>query len=827
MPYPYESYPVTGSSIRAAAEDTVGRVSSVQSVAGQVQSDHRGVVSAVEGQLESTVAEAPAETVNQATDIEQKAIYAAGCLEFFAHGVDIFNVDGISPRSVSKLNSDWEALVATNFGVVRADLPPDVSQVEENTAQTQFSEGVAAARSTKQREFDLEFAGLEKNLDDCATETQGKLNRGPNDSDILDLYSAGALPMFAPLIWSSIDFSRQYLPPQQAQELARYLATQVNEGNVDANMVKLMSLYRNNSDFSAEFYRNTTPEQLADVIEGLSDDAFPDSGYPYTDQEAAQLYHDFLVAAGGMLATYSKATGDNAPPSDFATQWSDAICSEAEEDKGNASALSLLIKYGQDNAFDAGFLASVTSAVYEYERSKGGDPVWGPRTGWLEYGGGYEGALDPRLQDGEWIHWNGYDPLANLLSAMNESPEAAELFFGASGTSTYDDTGAQVNDRLRYLLLDRVWPTDDGDGLGQALEGATTGTRDDSPEGAASAALASQLVHLIANEAGDDDDWHDDGWHIPEGMRDSVGNVVASYVSDVYRIAQNDSGDPTDLSDWVYGDGTGEAAYHDIFGLRASNGELATVLQEIGRGDDKSGIEAVTTAALLHNNNLIQEYLNTYNEEHPEAPKTIDDLQRSGLLLDLRDQSSRTGKTLDFIVQNGMDGGVDGEGDVNARRELFAKSFSVATAFVPTPGGPILGPLTSQSISLLNDQLDNVPESVTAQWASDTDGAIKTSLEYQTYNALINQGYLDRDVDPRYGLPDGVVIYNDGQYQINPALYDADPANVSPALQNSFNLWQTATDPSDPTSGQNGAPNSVFQDYLNALAGYVAEHTSE
>ncbi len=824
MPYPYESYPVTGAAIRSAAEDTSGRVSSVRSVVGQVQSEHRNALSAVEGQLEGSVADAPSSTVDHATEIEQTAIYASGCLEFFAHGVDIFNTDGISPRSVSKLNSDWEALVASSFGVVHDTLPPTATQEDRTNAQTSFDNAVSSARSTKQHEFDLEFGRLDHNLDTCATEVQGKLGRGPNDRDIKDLYSAGALPIYAALIWPNIDFSHQYLPPEKAQQLARAIAEQVNSGEIDADTVRLMSLYKDNANFSAEFYRNSTPDQIATAIEGLSDDAFPESGLPNVDQEAAKLYHDFLVAAGGMLATYSKGVGENAPPSDLAQQWSDAICSEDEDDKRNASALSLLFKYGQDGKFDEDFLADVTSDVYEYEISKGGDPVWSPRGGWNE-AGGFDGALDLTYEDGMWMHSHGYDPLANLMTAMNESPGAAEQFFGEGGTTEYDDTGAQVNERLLYLLRDRIWPTDDGDGLGQALEGATTGTRDGSTQGMEDAALASQLVHLIANETGDGDDWHDDGWRIPEGMRDSVGNVVASYVSDVYRIAQNDSGDPSSLNDWVYGDDASEDAYNDIFGLRASNGDLSTVLQEIGRGDDKSGIEAVTTAALLHNNNLTQEYLETYNSEHPDAPKTIDDLRSSGILDDLQDQSSRTGKTLDFIVQNGMDGGTDGEGDENARREMFAKAFSVATSFIPGPEGKILGPLTSEGLSLLNDQLGEVPESVTEQWANDTDGAIKHNLEYDTYNALVNQGYLDHDVDPRYGIPDGAVIYRNGEYQIDPELYDTDPANAPVDVQNAFNTWQNGTDPGDPSSHQNGAPSQVFQQYLNDLAGYVAKHT--
>jgi hypothetical protein len=251
---------------------------------------------------------------------------------------------------------------------------------------------------------------------------------------------------------------------------------------------------------------------------------------------------------------------------------------------------------------------------------------------------------------------------------------------------------------------------------------------------------------------------------------------------------------------------------------------MATFLQEIGRGDDKSGITAVTTAALMHNNDLTSSYLETYNEEHPNAPLTIDDLRENGVLNLLEDQSSRTGTALDFIVQNGIDGGHGQEADNAARQEVFSKAFSVATDFVPTPAGKVAGMLTSEGLSWLNDQVSNVPDSVTDKWADDTHGQMLLNLEYQTYNALVDNGYLDVERDPAYGLPHGAVVFSNGEWQINPALYNSDPADAPAALQNAFNDWQDGPDPNDPSDDRNGSPNDLFQDYLNALASRVAEY---
>lgn len=822
MPYQWEPYPVTGETLRTAADDTEGRISSVRSVVSQTEQEHRTALGAVDDQLEASVDDAPKDVITNANDTERMGIFASGCLKYFAHAVDTFNTNGKSPRSVSTLNSDFEALIGSNFGVQRPAIPAGATQGERQSLESGFDGDVAGARAAKEAEFDREYGRLEGNLDDAAADTQRMLREGPTDANVKDLYSWGALPITAALIFPDVDFSHQYLPPEQAEELAQYVAERVEDGDINADDVRLMGLYQANEHFAATFYRTVSPDEMTDAIMGLSADAFPYGSPPSPEmyEEQQKLYADFLVAAGTMLATYSKGTGVNAPPSDFADTWGNAIVSEGPEDQYNAAALSLLFKHGQDGEFDSDFLADVTEIVYQYEQNHQSDgPIWGPRVG-MDSGSGPYGPQDPTKSGDIWYGEHNYDPLANLFTAMNESPEAAEIFFSRGDETEYDDTGQQVNDRLLYLLKDRVWPTDDGDGLGQALEGAMTNSRGSDADAEAAAALTSQMVHIIANEANDGDGMLDDGWHIPEGMRDSVGNIAASYISDIYRIAQNDSGDPFVEGDWVYGNGAGEDPYEGLLGLTASNEDLAKLLQEVGRGDDKSGIGAVVSAGLMYNDELIGDYVDTYREGHPDAPLTIEDLERAGVLGDLETQASSTGEVLDFIARNGIDGGMDQEKDDEARQEVFASAFSVATEFVPTPQGKVAGALTTVGLDMLNEQLGQVPDSETEKWADDTTEQMHQHLEYQTYNALIQSGYLDLEHDPVHGLPDNAVVYENGQPQIDPRLYNGqDREHVDPRVQNEFNNWD------DPRPGEpNGAPKSIFQDYLNALASRIARY---
>jgi hypothetical protein len=815
MPYQWEPYPVTGETLRTAADDTEGRISSVRSVVSQTEQEHATALGAVDDQLEASVDDAPRGVITQANDTERMAIFAAGCLKYFAHAVDTFNTNGQSPRSVSTLNSDFEALIGSNFGVQRPDVPADATQGERQSLESGFDDDVAGARAAKEAEFDREYGRLEGNLDEAAADTQRMLSEGPTDANVKDLYSWGALPITAALIFPDVDFSHQYLPPEQAEALAQYVAERVEDGDINAGDVRLMGLYQANEHFAATFYRTVSPDEMTDAIMGLSADAFPygSPSSPEMYEEQQKLYADFLVAAGTMLATYSKATGVNAPPSDFADTWGDAIVSEDPEDQYNAAALSLLFKHGQDGEFDSDFLADVTEIVYQYEQDHQGEgPIWGPRVGMDSSSGPY-GPEDPTKSGDIWYGQHNYDPLANLFTAMNESPEAAEIFFSRGGDDdvTINDHDVQVNERLKYLLVDRIWPTDDGDGMGQLLEAATIGARNDEASGEQAAMLASQTMALIAENSGRGTSIipGDDGWHLPEGARDSVGNILASYMSDVYRGAQSD-GDSIADNNWVWGDDDGENKYGDVYGLRISHEDLGVVLQDVGRGDDKTGITTVVTAALNYNNELTSNYIAGLDLPEGQAP-TIDYLRDHNMLDGLSDLAGNNGQSLSFIIDRGLVGGQDQEASDQEVRDAISTAFGAASEFVPTPQGKVAGFLTTEGLSFLQDKIGEQPDSASQAWAQDTDAAVKTSLQYQTYNALLQNGYLNASEDPAHGIPPECLVPDgNGNMVINPKLYNGESGDVPADVENAFNAWD---------SGRN--PQGVVQDFINAYSSYL------
>ncbi len=211
----------------------------------------------------------------------------------------------------------------------------------------------------------------------------------------------------------------------------------------------------------------------------MSNDTFPPTSNTPLDQATrAKLYQDFLNGAGATLATYSKTPGVDGDA--LSERWFDAITDDSRP--ANAAALTLMIKHGgETTSFDPRFLSSLTDKTYNWEQDHDGSPVWGPLN---ERQGDY-GIKDPRdidfgnpddPYDDRAGYSTPYDGLANLLGAMKNTPEASEQFFDDPDTVEYH--GQHVNEKLHYLLAERRWPTDDGDGLGTALEGATLHDRD-------------------------------------------------------------------------------------------------------------------------------------------------------------------------------------------------------------------------------------------------------------------------------------------------------------------------------------------------------------
>jgi hypothetical protein len=115
-----------------------------------------------------------------------------------------------------------------------------------------------------------------------------------------------------------------------------------------------------------------------------------------------------------------------------------------------------------------GFSTKVATGVYDYERSDG-------FTSWLSLAGG-DTSRGFRMPDGA----ERTDAMPGVLAMLSHNAAAAESFFSggpssssatvavsSNGQVTYQNQ--PINDRLKYLLTERTWPSDEGSDAGAAL----------------------------------------------------------------------------------------------------------------------------------------------------------------------------------------------------------------------------------------------------------------------------------------------------------------------------------------------------------------------
>lgn len=867
----------TAGTIREAADSPSTHAATLQTLVSDLADDSQKIRSTIEGDFQDATTMNLKPANDAARRLTQSGLYAVGLLNSLADTVETFDSE------VEKLNTElhdntyarWQAQNNTtkdnseagSGGGGKDDGPPELS----------YNEIKAQEKAKLQGRYDQAHTALENEADRVASLFEGS----PDPADVKQLVLAGYIPLSMAGVWPDLKLNDEerkqaqlntvknmtdaeqveyvkntkdidpeiaaVISPGAQKTLANDVAKDIKGADVDEQTVRVLALLKDQPAFAHALYSDVEPDDLSKAIRELSNHAFPGGSNPPIDQaDRAQLYKDFLVAAGGTLATYTKGAPGYEPADGLADTWYEAIIDKDHPE--NAAALTLLIKHGgQESAFDPEFLGDLTNKVYDWEKSHDGDPVWRP----LDEQLGDYGIKDPSIDRGDpddpyddtVTYQTAYDGLANLLSGMEKSPEAAERFFTYESDGSYVDQidyeGEKVNEKLKYLMADRTWPTDDGDGFGVALQHATTHSRDDGGDpdtlspGDRSARLAGQTVFVIAKETSDGDGWFegqpfpDSGWQIPEGMRDNLGYMLSAYAPDIQRIsAGTNEGED---GGFVWGDGDGETPYHGIMGMSADKNDLALALQGIGRGDDKEGITAVLTAQVAHHENLMTDALNKYNGEHPNAPKTMEQLMDDqDFRGDLFTNAESNGSALSFVLENGVEGGKDDEDARKERAEMMAKAFSIGTSFIPG-AGDVLGEGASklaagaydavqgEALSRLEDRIGAAPDGLSDQWGNDGEGQIREGLSYGTINALLNAGFLDSNVDPDYAVPpDAVTEPNEHNYiSVDPRLYDGIEDDLPASVRNEFQDWLT---------GRNGQPPS--EALQAALDGYSNKASS-
>ena len=236
-------------------------------------------------------------------------------------------------------------------------------------------------------------------------------------------------------------------------------------------------------------------------------------------QRISDLQQRFMESFGAGLATSTKSDAFRGANPDFAKDLAGAA---TRTPTGQGWGLSQVLRFGD---YEPGFLTTLGTELYGWEKDQFG-PVWGSQL------------------NGQVMGWrlgtddNGghYDPFVGLFEAMGRTPKASLDFFNPDGG------GSVAQERAKYFITDRTWRADDFNALGLALDAASTafhrpGVSVDLQE--RSAWVASATVHYLA----DRDPGRNDR-RIGDAGKDSLAHILASYIVDVDRVANNqDDGD--------------------------------------------------------------------------------------------------------------------------------------------------------------------------------------------------------------------------------------------------------------------------------------------
>jgi citrate lyase beta subunit len=524
------------------------------------------------------------------------------------------------------------------------------------------------------------------------------------------------------------------LTAQEAEAKAKELADKMRTtyGDPSAELGAEMEKYANDPYFAGALAKNVSPQEMATLIAAASSvfrHLASEQMYAQS-QDFKNRYERLLKALSATVATATRQTGtDLKLPIDYAGNWVKTITASSDPRSPGAAALML-----RDGVYGKDFLTELGTGVLDYERRENRNGMWRSKA---SVDGRYVTGPDGKEYD---------DPLAGIMEAFGNNPDAGQAWLG--------------EDRLTYLIQERRWPTDDGNGLGNAIEAATTVYRDRDPRGERSAALASLSFKLIGEKVGSsrsDGLWgfgRDHGWQVPVGMRDSVGRMLTGYMPDVYRVAAagSDGGVPGVFKGQDDGMPPGYP-----FGANISRDQLAKMLQSIGA--DRDALGYVSAAALQMQTNVMDWTLGEALKRDPEAVEKF----LAGQNLDLVDQNGdRSAAVMGFLLQNGIDGNM---ADENVRKELRKQSvnlFMRAVGLVPIPGGKFARYVVDRAKSGLYADMMKLGGTSAASWGKAQHEQAKTSLERQAYNLLLNAGYLEGTMKP----PNSIIVKEDDRLRL-------------------------------------------------------------
>jgi hypothetical protein len=532
------------------------------------------------------------------------------------------------------------------------------------------------------------------------------------------------------------------LDPQAARlagaEAARALLAAT--GDISPELAAEITANMNDPYFAAGFASAAGPDQLAAAV--IETNNWAGSLSLEDAQSFREVYNQLVIGVGTTMGTASHGTGDLALPDGYAQQWVEAMTASSWMEGGDAptnqaQALALLLQQG---VYSTSFLDHVGTGLYDYEVANGPDPVWSPK----------HNHLNPlRDTDGDLV----IDVMPSLMLALSHNPLAAQHFFQAGGSEeiTIGDDKYQVNARLQYFIQERTWaetsdPSNGAD-FAAALEAATTRFRNRGETGRISAQIASQTFALIGAQTGEGASGGflglgaNDGWQMWDGMRPGVANIIAEYMPDLFRIANEDRGDNLG-GDWYT---TAAPGFPDgmPYGAVMDEELMAKIVGTLGTNQDH--VDILLAGAFVTQQLSLTHRLQDTLAENPQAAA----LFITGQSPDFLDNAGIFGaKGMSWIIHEAYQGDRADEELAKKRAEAFARVLSIASVapFVPKIEDEWLKWGIDQLKGQALDAIKKAPNMDAAEVYGELDESSHAALLDGTLNQFLQAGYLEPEV---------------------------------------------------------------------------------
>jgi len=423
--------------------------------------------------------------------------------------------------------------------------------------------------------------------------------------------------------------------------------------------------------FAVTFFNSVSPQALGRIVANLS------AGYETDLRQLGLLYHnqgaaaaqewihrinsdyESRIAALGLLLGTASRSGCPTLRVGYADDVVEVFTNS--KDQRLPSALSLVLSYG---TYDTGFATTIADRVYEYERS-GGFSGWG-------------GAYSAYVVVPGGAHRT--DVMSGVMAMLGNSPDAAQQFFTTGGmvTVTVGDQQVEVSEKMQYLLTERSWDTywsgsisDAGDGLGKALEAATTTYRNQDTTGQTSAELTTQLYVLVGERTIQPDDWE-----MPTGMRDEMAEIVSSYMVDLFTAQDNPS-----VGDFTGGLSRTDESRFPGFppGAKFTKEQMDAILQTVGKDPDNMVILGAGWA-LANQAYLGHQFEVDYATPNARA-NALNGISDGFLMADIQ----MGAEVLDRLMDQAFEGNESDKAKEGARKEMEKLILDLAASL------PILG----------------------------------------------------------------------------------------------------------------------------------------